>query len=113
MGSWLARLASGLLFGAMHVGNDNVSALGIANNAAAGVFLTAVLLLKERSEPDWLTGGAFGIKGSAIDLAFPSLPVASCCYWPGAAAALCSLCGGAWAEIIAACVRLPPCRCCS
>lgn len=107
VGSWLALLASGLLFGAMHLVNDNVSVLGIANTAAAGVFLASAFLLTGRlwlcaalhagwnffqdgifslsvsghvvkdgllatelSGPDWLTGGAFGIEGSAVDLAF-------------------------------------------
>lgn len=41
VGSWLAPLASGLLFGATHMLNDNVSALGVANNAVTGVFLAA------------------------------------------------------------------------
>jgi hypothetical protein len=106
LGSWLALLASGLLFGALHLVNDNVSVLGIANTAAAGVFLACAfmltgrlwlcaalhagwnffqdgifslsvsghkvkdgLLATELSGPDWLTGGAFGIEGSAVDLA--------------------------------------------
>lgn len=104
-GSWLALLASGLLFGAMHLVNDNISLLGIANIAASGVFFAAAflltgrlwlcaalhagwnfaqdgifslavsghqvkqgLLVTELSGPDWLTGGAFGIEGSAVDL---------------------------------------------
>lgn len=104
-GTWLALAASGLLFGAMHLINDNISVLGIANIAAAGVLLAAAfaltgrlwlcaglhaawnffqdgifsvavsghevkagLLTTERSGPDWLTGGAFGIEGSAIAL---------------------------------------------
>lgn len=107
VGSWLALLASGLLFGAMHLVNDNISVLGIANTAAAGVFLASAflltgrlwlcaalhagwnffqdgifslavsgheakagLLVTELSGPDWLTGGAFGIEGSAVDLVF-------------------------------------------
>jgi hypothetical protein len=107
VGTWLALLASSLVFGAMHLVNDNVSVLGIANTAAAGVFLAAAflltgrlwlcaalhaawnffqdgifslavsghkvkdgLLVTELSGPDWLTGGAFGIEGSAVDLAF-------------------------------------------
>ena len=105
LGSWLALLASGLLFGAMHMVNDNISVLAIANIAAAGVFFAAAFLLTGRlwlcaalhagwnffqegifslavsghevktglfvtelSGPDWLTGGAFGIEGSVIDL---------------------------------------------
>lgn len=105
IGSWLALLASGLVFGAMHLINDNISVLGIANIAAAGVFFAAAFLLTGRlwlcaalhagwnffqdgifslavsghevksgllttqlSGPDWLTGGAFGIEGSAVDL---------------------------------------------
>lgn len=105
-GSWLALAASGVLFGAMHLVNDNITALAIANIAAAGVLLAAAYLLTgrlwlcaglhaannffqdgifsvavsghavktglfvtERSGPDWLTGGAFGIEGSAVDLA--------------------------------------------
>ncbi|MES2581184.1 MAG: type II CAAX endopeptidase family protein [Pseudomonadota bacterium] len=105
IGSWLALLASGLVFGAMHLINDNISVLAIANIAAAGVFFAAAFLLTGRlwlcaalhagwnftqdgmfslavsghevkngllttqlSGPDWLTGGAFGIEGSAVDL---------------------------------------------
>jgi len=105
VGSWLALLASGLVFGGMHLVNDNTSALGIANIAAAGVFFAAAFMLTGRvwlcaalhagwnfvqdgvfslavsghkvkngllttqlSGPDWLTGGAFGIEGSAVDL---------------------------------------------
>ena len=107
VGTWLALLASSLVFGAMHLLNDNVSALGIANTVAAGAFLAAAymltgrlwlcaalhaalnffqdgifslavsghkvrdgLLVTEMSGPDWLTGGAFGIEGSAVDLVF-------------------------------------------
>lgn len=107
LGSWLALLASGLLFGAMHLVNDNVSALGVADTAVAGVFLAAAflltgrlwlcaalhagwnffqdgvfslsvsghpvkqgLLVTELAGPDWLTGGAYGIEGSAVDLGF-------------------------------------------
>lgn len=106
LGTWLALAASSLVFGAMHLINDNVSVLGIANVTAAGALLAAAylltgrlwlcaglhaasnffqegifaiavsghavktgLLLTERSGPDWLTGGAFGIEGSAVDLA--------------------------------------------
>lgn len=105
VGSWLALAASGLVFAAMHGGNDNVTALGLANIAAAGVFFAAAFLLTGRlwlcaalhagwnfvqgaifslavsghdakqgllatqlSGPDWLTGGAFGLEGSAVDL---------------------------------------------
>jgi membrane protease YdiL (CAAX protease family) len=105
VGSWLALLASGLVFGGMHLINDNTSVLGIANIAAAGVFFAAAFMLTGRlwlcaalhagwnfvqdgvfslavsghevkngllttqlSGPDWLTGGAFGIEGSAVDL---------------------------------------------
>lgn len=104
-GSWLALLASGLVFGGMHLVNDHTSVLGIANIAAAGVFFAAAFMLTGRlwlcaamhagwnfaqdgifslavsghevkngllstqlSGPDWLTGGAFGIEGSAVDL---------------------------------------------
>lgn len=107
VGSWLALLASGLVFGAMHLVNDNVSVLGIADTAVAGVFFAAAFLLTGRlwlcaalhagwnffqegifslavsghavntglfvtelTGPDWLTGGAYGIEGSAVDLAF-------------------------------------------
>ena len=110
VGSWLALLASGLLFGAMHLINDNISVLGIANVAVAGVFLASAFLLTGRlwlcaalhagwnffqegvfslavsghevktglfvtelSGPDWLTGGAFGIEGSAVDLVLVAL----------------------------------------
>lgn len=105
LGSWIALAASGLMFGAMHLLNDNITVLAIANVTAAGVFLASAflltgrlwlaaglhaawnfvqegifsvavsghevksgLLITERSGPDWLTGGAFGIEGSAIDL---------------------------------------------
>ncbi|MBK9574396.1 MAG: CPBP family intramembrane metalloprotease [Rhodoferax sp.] len=105
LGSWLALLVSGLVFGGMHLVNDNISALGFANITAAGVFFAAAFLLTGRlwfcaalhagwnfvqdgvfslavsghevkngllttqlSGPDWLTGGAFGIEGSAVDL---------------------------------------------
>ena len=105
VGSWLALLASGLVFGAMHLVNDNISVLAIANIAAIGVFFAAAYLLTERiwlcaalhaswnfvqggvfslavsgheakkglfstqlSGPDWLTGGAFGVEGSAVVL---------------------------------------------
>jgi len=114
LGSWLALLASGLLFGAMHLVNDNISALAIANITVAGVFFAAAFLLTGRlwlcaalhagwnffqdgifslavsghevkaglfvtelSGPDWLTGGAFGIEGSAVDLAFVVLASAA------------------------------------
>ena len=114
IGSWLALLASGLVFGAMHLVNDNVSVLGIADTAVAGVFFAAAFLLTGRlwlcaalhagwnffqegifslavsghevktglfvtelSGPDWLTGGAFGIEGSAIDLVFAVLASAA------------------------------------
>jgi hypothetical protein len=105
IGSWLAMVASGLVFGAMHLTNDNISILAIANIAAAGVFFAAAFMLTGRlwlcaalhagwnftqdgifslavsghevkngllttqlSGPEWLTGGAFGIEGSAVDL---------------------------------------------
>ena len=105
LGSWIALAASGLAFGAMHLSNDNITVLAIANLMAAGVFLASAylltgrlwlaaglhaawnfmqdgifavalsgheakagLLVTERSGPDWLTGGAFGIEGSAVDL---------------------------------------------
>ncbi len=105
VGSWLALLASGLVFGGLHLINDNTSVLGIANIAVAGVFFAAAFMLTGRiwlcaalhagwnfvqdgifslavsghevkggllttqlSGPDWLTGGAFGIEGSAVDL---------------------------------------------
>jgi len=114
LGSWLALLASGLLFGAMHLVNDNISALAIANITVAGVFFAAAFLLTGRlwlcaalhagwnffqdgicslavsghevkaglfvtelSGPDWLTGGSFGIEGSAVDLAFVVLASAA------------------------------------
>lgn len=114
LGSWLALLASGLVFGAMHLVNDNISLLAIANIAVAGVFFAAAFLLTGRlwlcaalhagwnffqdgvfslavsghevkmglfktelSGPDWLTGGAFGIEGSAVDLALVVLASAA------------------------------------
>jgi membrane protease YdiL (CAAX protease family) len=89
----------------MHLVNENISVLAIADIAAAGVFFAAAFLLTGRlwlcaalhagwnfsqdgifslavsghqvkqgllatelSGPDWLTGGAFGIEGSAVDL---------------------------------------------
>ena len=110
VGSGLALLASGLLFGGMHLVNDNISVLAIANIAVAGVFLASAflltgrlwlcaalhagwnffqegvfalavsghavktgLLVTELSGPDWLTGGAFGIEGSAVDLVLVAL----------------------------------------
>lgn len=110
LGSWIALAASGLGFGALHLFNDNINALAIANLAAGGVFLAAAflltrrlwlaaglhaslnfaqegvfslpvsghqagagLLLIEHIGPDWLTGGAFGIEGSAVDLGFLTL----------------------------------------
>lgn len=113
VGSWLALLASGLLFGAMHLFNDHASAIGIADTAIAGVFFGAAFLLTGRlwlcaamhtgwnffqdgifsltvsghtvktglfvtelSGPDWLTGGAYGIEGSAIDLALVAVAAA-------------------------------------
>lgn len=103
LGSWLSLLASAVLFGAMHLVNDNISALGFANITAAGLLLAAAFMVTGRlwlcvsmhaawnffqdgifsaavsghearhglfiskiSGPDWLTGGAFGIEGSAI-----------------------------------------------
>lgn len=105
LGSWLALLASAVLFGAMHLVNDNISVLGFANITAAGLLLAAAfmvtgrlwlcvslhaawnffqdgifsaavsghearkgLFLGKMTGPDWLTGGAFGIEGSAIAL---------------------------------------------
>lgn len=110
LGSWIALAASGLIFGAMHLVNDNITVLAIANLVAAGVFLASAylltgrlwlaaglhaawnfvqdgifslavsghevktgLLMTERSGPDWLTGGAFGIEGSAVDLVLVTL----------------------------------------
>lgn len=110
LGSWIALAASGLVFGAMHLINDNITVLAIANLVAAGVFLASAylltgrlwlaaglhaawnfvqdgifslavsghevktgLLVTERSGPDWLTGGAFGIEGSAVDLVLVTL----------------------------------------
>lgn len=114
VGSWLALLASGVVFGGMHLINDNTSVLGIANIAAAGVFFAAAFMLTGRlwlcaalhaswnfvqdgvfslavsghevksgllttqlSGPDWLTGGAFGIEGSAVDLVLVALASAA------------------------------------
>jgi membrane protease YdiL (CAAX protease family) len=105
LGTWIALATSSLVFGAMHLVNDNVTVLAIANITAAGVVLAVAylltgrlwlcagmhaamnffqdgifsiavsghavktgLLLTDRSGPDWLTGGAFGIEGSAVDL---------------------------------------------
>ncbi|MBK9520518.1 MAG: CPBP family intramembrane metalloprotease [Rhodocyclaceae bacterium] len=105
LGSWLALLASGMVFGALHLVNDNISVLAIANIAVVGVFFAAAYLLTGRlwlcaalhagwnfaqgsifslavsgheaksglfttqlTGPDWLTGGAFGLEGSAVDL---------------------------------------------
>jgi membrane protease YdiL (CAAX protease family) len=105
LGSWLALLASAVLFGAMHLVNDNITVLGFANITAAGLLLAAAFMVTGRlwlcvslhaawnffqdgifsvavsghearkglfigkmSGPDWLTGGAFGIEGSAIAL---------------------------------------------
>jgi membrane protease YdiL (CAAX protease family) len=105
LGSWLALLASAVLFGVMHLANDNISVLGFANITAAGLLLAAAFMVTGRlwlavamhaawnffqdgifsvavsgqevhkglfigkmTGPDWLTGGAFGIEGSAIAL---------------------------------------------
>jgi hypothetical protein len=94
----------------MHLVNDNVTVLAIANLVAAGVFLASAylltgrlwlaaglhaawnfvqdgiftmavsghevragLLVTERSGPEWLTGGAFGIEGSAVALVLVTL----------------------------------------
>lgn len=42
-GAW-ALVATSLVFGAMHLGNPGVTALGMANTAAAGLFLGALYL---------------------------------------------------------------------
>lgn len=113
VGSWLALLASGVVFGAMHLINDNISVLAIANIVAAGVFFGAAFLLTGRlwlcaalhagwnfvqdgilslavsghevkngllttqlSGPELLTGGAFGIEGSAVALVLVVLATA-------------------------------------
>lgn len=105
LGSWIALAASGVVFGAMHLVNDHVSALAIANIAAFGVMLGAAFVLTgrlwlcfaihagwnfaqegvfssavsgqvgtpgwlvgEMNGPEWMTGGAFGLEGSAIAL---------------------------------------------
>ncbi|MDY7537721.1 type II CAAX endopeptidase family protein [Undibacterium sp. 5I1] len=103
LGSWLALLASAVLFGAMHLVNDNITVLGFASITAAGLWLASAFMLTGRlwmcvamhaawnffqggifsvavsghpvrnglwiskiNGPDWMTGGAFGIEGSAI-----------------------------------------------
>ncbi|GAC1608926.1 MAG: hypothetical protein NVS3B3_14420 [Aquirhabdus sp.] len=105
LGSWLALLVSALVFGAMHLVNDNITVLGFASITAAGLLLAAAFMVTGRlwlcvamhaawnffqdgifsvpvsghpariglytgkmSGPDWLTGGVFGIEGSAIAL---------------------------------------------
>ncbi|MFZ6814337.1 CPBP family intramembrane glutamic endopeptidase [Undibacterium sp. Rencai35W] len=106
LGSWLALLTSAVVFGAMHLVNDNITVLGFASITAAGLLLAAAFMVTGRlwlcvamhaawnffqdgifsvsvsghparnglyigkmNGPDWLTGGAFGIEGSAIALA--------------------------------------------
>lgn len=103
LGSWLAIGVSAALFGAMHLVNDNITAIGIANIVAVGVLFAAAfmvtgriwlcvamhaawnffqdgifsiavsghavkagLLVGETNGAEWLTGGAFGIEGSAV-----------------------------------------------
>ena len=103
LGSWLALLASAVVFGTMHLVNDNITVLGFASITAAGLWLASAFMLTGRlwmcvamhaawnffqdgifsvavsghpvrnglwiskmTGPDWMTGGAFGIEGSAI-----------------------------------------------
>lgn len=103
LGSWLAIAVSAALFGAMHLINDNITVIGIANIVMVGVLFAAAfmvtgriwlcvaihaawnffqdgifsiavsghavkagLLAGETNGPEWLTGGAFGIEGSAV-----------------------------------------------
>lgn len=117
-GSWLALLASALVFGALHMVNDHISVLSIANITFAGVFFAGAFLLTGRlwlcaalhagwnffqdgifslavsghevktgvfvtelGGPDWLTGGAFGIEGSAVDLALTVLASVAMVLW--------------------------------
>ena len=51
LGSWIALSASGLVFGAMHLLNDNITVLAIANLTAAGVFLASAYLLTGLCRP--------------------------------------------------------------
>ncbi|MFZ6844414.1 lysostaphin resistance A-like protein [Undibacterium sp. RuTC16W] len=106
LGSWLALLISAMVFGTMHLVNDNITVLGFASITAAGLLLAAAFMVTGRlwlcvamhaawnffqdgifsvsvsghparnglyigkmNGPDWLTGGAFGIEGSAVALA--------------------------------------------
>ncbi|MFZ6799562.1 lysostaphin resistance A-like protein [Undibacterium sp. Di24W] len=48
LGSWLALLASAILFGALHLANDNISVLGFANITAAGLLLAAAFMVTGR-----------------------------------------------------------------
>jgi hypothetical protein len=57
------------LCAALHAG-WNFFQDGIFSLAVSGHKVKDGLLLTELSGPDWLTGGAFGIEGSAVDLAF-------------------------------------------
>ena len=46
---------------------------GVFSLPVSGHQVRAGLLVTERSGPDWLTGGAFGIEGSAVDLTLMTL----------------------------------------
>jgi membrane protease YdiL (CAAX protease family) len=48
LGSWLALLASAVLFGVMHLVNDNISALGFANLVVSGLYLAAAFMVTGR-----------------------------------------------------------------
>ncbi len=54
LGSWLALLLSGLLFGAMHLGNPNASLLGASDAAVAGMLFAAAFMLTGRL---WISVG--------------------------------------------------------
>lgn len=53
-GPWAATVAFGLLFAALHLGNQNVSPLGLANTAAWGLLLTYAFF---RGGDLWLPAG--------------------------------------------------------
>jgi hypothetical protein len=48
LGSWLALLASAILFGVMHLANDHIDALGFINIVAAGLLLAAAYMVTGR-----------------------------------------------------------------
>lgn len=114
LGSVRALALSSAAFAALHLINDDITPLAIANLVVAGMCFGAAfvltgrlwlcaglhagwnfaqdgifslpvsghpvrqgLLVTELQGPDWLTGGAFGIEGSAVDLLLVTLTTAA------------------------------------